>query len=93
MHQYNRLELNSKSMLTMYNSAIARYNRQDPIGAADTLRNMAKTINPSTNFHKVEATPGTIENAIAAYSEGKFRHTLQILKYLSLEMHYGRLAA
>lgn len=89
----HRLEANPKTMLAMYDSAIVRYQRQDPSGAADTIRNIARAINSEVNFYKLEPTKGTIEDAIEAYKGGKIRSTLKILKFLSLEMHYGRLAA
>lgn len=93
MFRYNRLSCNTKDIQTLYNSALVRYDRGDPVGASDTLRNMAKSIGPKTNFYKLEAIPGTIEDALAAFNNNKPKLTLKILKHLSLEMHYGRLQA
>lgn len=76
----------------LYNSAVTRYNRNDTAGAADTLRNMAHNVNPTVNFYKLEPLEGTIEDAIAAFSDNKPKRTLKILKHLQLQMHYGRLA-
>jgi hypothetical protein len=76
----------------LYDSALTRYKRNDPAGAADTLRNMAQNLNPSVNFYKLEPLEGTIEDAIAAFSDNKPKRTLKILKHLQLQMHYGRLA-
>lgn len=90
----HRLEANPKTMLAMYDSAIVRYQRQDPTGAADTIRNIARSISPEeVNFFKLEPTKGTIEDAVEMYKGGKIRATLKILKHIHLQMHFGRLAA
>lgn len=88
---FNRLEPNTRTMLALYDSAIVRYQRADPIGAADTIRNIARGINSEINFYKLEATPGTIQDAVAAYKGGRIRSTLKILKHIHLELHFGRL--
>lgn len=93
MYRYNRLSGSTKDLNTLYNSALARYKRGDIVGGADTLRNMARRVNPSANFYTLQPTEGTIEDAIAAYSNNKPKLTSRILKYLSLQMHYGKLAA
>lgn len=88
-----RLETNSNTMLSMYDSAIVRYQRQDSTGAADTIRNIARAIDSDINFFKLEPTKGTIEDAITAFNNSKPKLTLKILKHIHLELAFGRLVA
>jgi hypothetical protein len=90
MQRYPRFT-DTATIQGLYNSALNRYTRGDPVGAADTIRNVAKNLSSEVNFYKLEATPGTIQDAIDAYSAGKIRYTLRVLKHIHLEMHYGRL--
>lgn len=88
-----RLETSPKTMLAMYDSAIIRYQRQDPTGAADTIRNIARAIDSNTNFFKLESIKGTIEDAIEAFSDSRPKLTLKILKFIHSELAFGRLTA
>lgn len=93
MFRYNRLPGNTKDIQTLYNSALVRYNRGDSLGVADTLRNMAKTLNNEVNFNTLIPIEGTIEDVIEAFSNGKPKRTLGLLRHLYLELHYSRLVA
>ncbi len=98
--KYNRCSNSASTIMSLYCSAVVRYKRKDSSGAADTIRNMAKNLIPlnpdgtaSVNFYKLSPVRGSIEDAVTAMQQGKTRLTLQILKYIHLEMHYGRLVA
>lgn len=98
--KYNGCDNSGSTMLNLYRSALVRYRRKDSGGAADTIRNMAKNLTPlnpdgtaSVNFYKLSPVKGSIEDAVTAMQQGKTRLTLQILKHIHLEMHYGRLVA
>lgn len=95
MQPYNRLPhtRSTSTIQSLYNSALVRYKRGDPTGAADTIRNCAKNLDSQANFYKLEGTPGTIEDALAAWAGNKPKLTLKILKHLSLQFHCGKLVA
>ena len=100
MSNYRRFNNSEPTLKLLFNSAVARYNRQDGAGAANTINNAARNLIPNNedgsnkiNFYKLRPTEGTIEDAIKAQKEGNLMLALRVLKYIELGFHCGTFKA
>lgn len=98
---YYRFDGNPQNTLfNLYDSALVRYKRNDTGGAANTIYNACRKLNPKNedgssryNLYQLQPVDGTIEDAVEAYGAGKTKLALQILKHIQLQLHYGLLVA
>lgn len=87
----------SDTMDKLMQSAQARYERKpksDNAGASNTIFNMAKTINRESGnryvYAKLKPLEGTFEQAKQFRAEGKLGKCLSVLRYIEIQMLYGR---